>query len=327
MTVKNHDKASGMTTPRLKIGTRASPLALAQANAMRDALTALPIFADYAIELVEFSTKGDRILNQPLAEIGGKGLFTEELTRAIRAGDIDLAVHSLKDLPTADEDGLVIAALPERAATADLLVVNPDLGLRLDGADPLAALPPGALIGTASLRRRAQILRQRPDCEIVSLRGNVGTRLDKMQKQGMAATLLAQAGISRLGLSLSHIVALPNALMLPAAGQGALALQCAATNNDLRSALRLLHHDDTAICVAAERSFLAALEGNCRTPIAASARIVPGGVELHGRILSLDGQEMMERIDTAPRGDAMALGHALAHDIRRQVPHLVAQGN
>ncbi len=314
-----------MTKPQIKIGTRASPLALAQAHATRDALAALPVFADHDIVLVEFSTKGDRILNQPLAEIGGKGLFTEELTRAIRGGDIDLAVHSLKDLPTADEDGLIIAAIPERAASADVLVFNPDLDLAINAADPLATLPSGAVIGTASMRRRAQILRQRPDCEIVSLRGNVGTRLEKMKQQGMAATLLAQAGIDRLGLSLPHLVGLPIPLMVPAAGQGALALQCAVQNETMRSALLHLHNDDTAICVAAERAFLAALDGNCRTPIAASARITANGLELHGRILSLDGQEMVERIASMPSADASSLGQRLASEIRDEAPHLVAQ--
>lgn len=322
---RKHDKSSVMTKPQIKIGTRASPLALAQAQYVRAALIALPVFADHDIALVEFSTKGDRILNQPLAEIGGKGLFTEELTRAIRVGDIDLAVHSLKDLPTADEDGLIIAAIPERAAFEDVLIFNPELDLAINAADPLAALPYGAVIGTASLRRRAQILRQRPDCELVSLRGNVGTRLDKMQQQGMVATLLAQAGIDRLGLSLPHLVALPSVLMVPAAGQGALALQCAEHNLSLRAALQQLHHNDTATCITAERAFLAALDGNCRTPIAARARIVADGVELHGRILSLDGQEMAERIATAPSADALRLGQSLAHEIRREAPHLVAQ--
>lgn len=315
-----------MTKASIKIGTRASPLALAQAHAAKQAIAALDVFADYRVELVEFSTKGDRILNQPLAEIGGKGLFTQELTAALRDGSIDLAVHSLKDLPTADEDGLVIAAVPARATVVDTLVFNPELGLSFTPDDPIAALPQGAIVGTASLRRRAQLLRRRPDLDVVTLRGNVGTRLAKMKEQGLAAIVLAGAGLARLGLELDTMVPVPTVAMVPAAGQGALAFQCVADNDAIRTGLASLHDAETAVCVAAERAFLAALDGNCRTPIAATARVIGTGVELHGRILALDGQDMAERIATALKASAAELGQELAQQIKQEAPHLVMQG-
>ena len=276
-----------MPATHLRLATRASPLALAQSSEIARQLESLD--DGFAVELVTFATQGDRILDQPLAEIGGKGLFTAELDAALYSGEVDLAVHSLKDLPTQDQAGLTIAAIPQRADPRDVLIVRKgvtsgndmassvlDTSAPLD--DLLAGLPHGACVGTASLRRRTQILACRPDLRVETLRGNVGTRLQKLDDGAYDAILLAAAGLMRLGHDPMHLDqraswCLAPSTFLPAAGQGALALQCRTDDQPLRKILAAIHHQDTADCVNAERLFLHALDGSCRTPIGAYAQL------------------------------------------------------
>jgi hydroxymethylbilane synthase len=317
----------------IKIGTRASPLAMAQAEQVRDWLAALPAFSNCTITLVSLSTRGDQILDKPLAELGGKGLFTAELDQGLRSGEIDLAVHSLKDLPTETNDDLVtIAAIPEREDPRDALIYanKPDI---LNASDPLQCLPHGAKIGTASLRRKAQLLALRPDLDVQTLRGNVGTRLHKLKTQGFHATLLACAGLNRLGQADEIHIQLAASLLMPAAGQGALAIECLANRPTLRDALSHIHHPQTALCVAAERSYLNALDGSCRTPIAAMASLQEGAITLSGRVLFEDGSDMAEitlrhELSADPShamDQAKQLGRDAADDIRAKAPKLVEQ--
>ena len=241
------------------------------------------------IALQKIITQGDKRLDKPLAEIGGKGLFTEELEAGLRDGTLDFAVHSLKDLPTEDADGLMLGAILPREDARDVLVPRPGLTVT-----NLADLPHGARLGTASLRRKAQALAARPDLAVAPLRGNVGTRLSKLaltddDADGFDATLLAAAGLNRLGMDLADAVPLAPDAMLPAAGQGALAVQCRAADAALKEALGKLHCAETAACVTAERAFLNRLDGSCRTPIAAHAEIADGRLTLRGRLLAEDG--------------------------------------
>lgn len=301
-----------MSQPRqFVLGTRASPLALWQSRHVAEALGAAQGWPDGRIDIHEIVTRGDKRLDMKLAEIGGKGLFTEELEAGLREGSLDLAVHSLKDLPTAMPEGLVLAAVLPRADARDVLVPHPQLNMR-----SLADLPEGAKIGTASLRRQAQLKARRPDLQIEALRGNINTRLARLQEDGFAATLLAAAGLQRLGLTPHGAVTLSPDDILPAAGQGALAVQCRAEDADMRRLLAHLTCADTLDCVTAERSFLAALDGSCRTPIAALAEISAGELVLRGRLLSDDGTHDEAGAISGPRTKAAELGRRLAAQVR-----------
>ncbi|MGC6476053.1 MAG: hydroxymethylbilane synthase [Parvibaculales bacterium] len=334
----------------IKIGTRKSPLAMAQTAQFVDAFCAALGLPRAHVEIIGLSTRGDEILDQPLAEIGGKGLFTQELEAGLQSGALDMAVHSLKDLPTKMPEGLALGCVPRREDPRDVLVmIDPpaqahellqETGMLVD----FELLPEGAVIGSASLRRTAQILNQRPDLETQSLRGNVATRIKKLSsKDGPQATLLAQAGLNRLqkssaqpaikqGAGVGFFPLAPHA-MLPAAGQGALGIQCRADDAALLD--KLLHVDClfTRCCVTAERTYLGALEGSCRTPIAAFAQIQNDALVLMTRLLSDDGAEIYEHQETyaidmsASRGDVLALaeelGLAAAHQARQDRPDLL----
>ncbi len=304
---------------QITIGTRASPLALVQTQKVRDALMAAHGWSAETIKAHEIITRGDAILDKPLADIGGKGLFTQELDDGLRQATLDLAVHSLKDMPTEDEPGLVIAAILPREDARDVLV--PRAGLTLKNG--LADLPQGAKIGTASLRRKAQILHARPDMTIPSLRGSVGTRLRKIADEGLDGTILALAGLKRLGLSPEGAIPLAPNVMVPAAGQGALAVQCREDDEEMRQWLKALHCDATAACVTAERRFLNQLDGSCRTPIAAHAEIIGDELVLTGRLLSDAGDECAEGQMRGPIAAAASLGAELAAQLKAEKPHLV----
>jgi hydroxymethylbilane synthase len=313
-------------TRHITIGTRASPLALAQTEQIVAALQSAGRLPADAITVKKISTKGDEILDRTLAEIGGKGLFTDELNAGLRDGSIDLAVHSLKDLPTPETPGLLTAAMPPREDARDILIMaSPDGPTHAT----LADLPNGARVGTASLRRKAQILQARPDLDIVPLRGNIGTRLGKLSPDGVAATMLAMAGLNRMGYAGPDWQALAPNIMLPAAGQGALAVQCRADDADLIARLAALDDAGTRACVTAERSFLAGLDGSCRTPIAALAIRDNENAQtafLHGRLLAEDGTECVEdtcRFDLTDIDAAYAAGAQLADNLRARAPHLV----
>jgi hydroxymethylbilane synthase len=295
---------------RLRIGSRGSPLALVQAEEVKRRLLAAGLGLEAArVEIVAIRTTGDRVRDRPLAEIGGKGLFTKEIEEALRAGAIDLAVHSMKDVPTQLPDGLGIVATPPRADPRDALLAP--------AARTLAELPRGAVVGTSSLRRRAQLLRRRPDLRIVEFRGNVGTRMRKLAQGVAEATLLAAAGLARLGDPSVRAAPLEPETLLPALAQGALGIE--ARLDDARAAGLLAAIDDaeTACCIAVERAFLAALDGSCRTPIAGLARLdAGGGLVFTGEILSPDGCQAFTARRQGGRADAARLGREAAEELR-----------
>jgi hydroxymethylbilane synthase len=293
------------TTPDLvRIGTRSSALALAQAHQVARALEARGV----RTELVEYTTIGDRILDRPLSAIGEKGLFTAELEADLRAHRTDCAVHSLKDLPTADPEGLTVVALLEREDPRDALVVRPGVTAR-----SLAELPAGARVGTSSLRRRAQLLAMRPDLSVHELRGNVGTRLRKIDEGQVDAALLAAAGLRRLGLG-ERIVALLDAPeWLGAPGQGAIAVQARADDAPMRELLASLDHAPTRAAITAERALLATLEGGCQVPIGAATVAGAGGtLVLHGCVADLGGARVVRDEIAVDAGDPASSGAALA---------------
>lgn len=287
---------------RIALGTRGSPLARAQAELARRALLAAR--PGTAIDVVIVRTSGDRLRDRPLADIGGKGLFTRELDAALRDGRVDIAVHSLKDVPSRPPDDIALAFPLKRADPRDAWIARDS-----DGPDTLAR---SALVGTSSPRRAAQLLRRRPDLRVVPLRGNVGRRLDKVDSGVVDATLLAVAGLQRLGRAGAARAALEPDVMLPAAGQGTIAVAFRRRDARARELLAPLEHAPTAAAAAAERAMLARLDGSCRAPIAGLARAAPGGaIALTGLIARLDGSEAIALSDRAPAGDAAALGDAL----------------
>lgn len=291
---------------QLIIGTRGSPLALVQAGLVRHALSrAVPELATPgAIDIVIVRTTGDRIQDRPLAEIGGKGLFTREIDEAQLSGAIDLAVHSMKDVPTHLPDGIAIPAVLPRADPRDVLIAK---------AGSIAALPPNAIVGTSSLRRRSQLLAARPDVRIVELRGNVQTRLGKVESGELDATILAAAGLVRLGLETGTPIAYDE--MLPSPAQGAIGIACRSDDSRMRDLLALISDDATMAAVIAERALLRVLDGSCRTPIAALA--LPDGDELAlaGLVASLDGSDIRRARGRGTAGSPEALGERVGHDL------------
>jgi hydroxymethylbilane synthase len=280
-------------------------MALYQAGLVRDRLLAAHpgLAAEGGVELVVIRTTGDRVQHRPLAEIGGKSLFTKEIEEALLDRRIDLAVHSLKDLETRLPDGLDIACVLPRDDPRDAFLSRSGV--------TLAVLPQGAVVGTGSLRRRAQLLRQRPDLRIVPLRGNAGTRLDKLAAGEVDATLLALCGLERIGAAERIAEVLPPSVMLPAVGQGALAIECRAADTAMRERLLPLHDPPSADCVTAERAMLAALGGSCRTPVAALATIASGVLTIDGLLIAPDGSaERRVRLAGVP-GEAAAIGGEL----------------
>lgn len=294
----------------LRLGTRGSPLALAQARLVRAALAeAEPSLAsEDAVEIVAVRTTGDAVQDRPLAEIGGKGLFTKEIEEGLLAGTLDLAVHSMKDVPTRLPEGLVIAAVLPRADPRDALIAR--------SARRVAELPRGTVVGTASLRRAAQLLAARPDLEVVPLRGNVQTRLRKLGAGEVGATFLAMAGLVRLGLAHVATAALEPEEMLPAPAQGAVGIECRADRAPILELLARVDHRETMRRIAAERAFLAALDGSCRTPIAALAELAGDHLRLRGLVASPDGRAV-ERVEAAgPGAEAERIGREAGEELR-----------
>ena len=292
----------------LKIATRQSPLALWQAEHIRARLEAL--HADLKVELVTFVTQGDKILDTPLAKIGGKGLFVKELEAALLDGRADLAVHSMKDVPMALPEGLSLAVICEREDPLDAFVSN--------SYNSFDELPQGAKVGTSSLRRKTQILKQRPDLNIIDLRGNVGTRLSKLDSGLYDAIILASAGLKRLGLAERIRHTLQPEISLPAVGQGALGLECRATDQGVLDLILPLLHAETDVCVRAERAFNAYLEGGCQVPIAGYATLNQGQIHIEGRVGSVDGVTLLKvQLSGAPE-QAEQLGVSLAQKLLEQ---------
>jgi hydroxymethylbilane synthase len=298
-------------TKHLKIGTRGSPLALAQAAITRDLLIRSGLVAEDAIEIVIIKTSGDRIQDRSLADIGGKGLFTKEIEEALEDGRIDMAVHSLKDLPAWMPDGLGLAAVLTRADPRDALLSSV--------ATSIDSLPRGATIGTSSPRRKALLLNRRPDLTIVDFRGNVGTRLNKLAAGDVDGTMLAVAGMARLGLTVDHHPIDP-AEMLPAACQGAIGLEIRLADDWAQELCAAIGDEASAITVAAERAFLAALDGSCRTPIAALAVIDGDRVRLEGLVARPDGTAVIRVHEDVPLADAARMGDEAGHRVKADMP-------
>jgi len=288
----------------IRIATRRSPLAKWQANHVADLLRAKE--PGLEVRLHELVTKGDRILEVPLAEVGGKGLFVKEIEDALLAGDAEIAVHSMKDLPAELAPGLAIGAVPEREDPRDALC-SPRY-------KTLAALPKGAKVGTASLRRSAQLKAIRPDLQIEMVRGNVETRLRKAS-EGLDAVVLAYAGLRRLGLDAHATYVFPAEEMLPAVAQGALALEARADDAATMKRLAALEHPETRVRVEAERGFLGRLEGGCQVPIAGHAVVEGGRVRMRALVASLDGRQVIRGERSAPLAEARAMGVALAEEL------------
>lgn len=288
--------------PLLTIGTRGSALALAQASETRARLVAAHGCEPDDIAVKVFSTKGDEILSQSLAELGGKGLFTQEIEAALSSGDVDIAVHSSKDMPTELSDGLVLEVFLPREDPRDVF-------LSRDGAT-LETLPPGSVVGTASLRRAALVKRLRPDLETTVFRGNVQTRLKKLADGEVDATLLALAGLLRLGMTPDHMTILDPVAFPPALAQGAIGIECRTDDTRVLDLLSPIHDRDTGDAVACERAFLGALDGSCKTPIAGHARLERDQLHLSGIVLSEDGSVHHEIADIGARKDAVAFGAA-----------------
>ena len=286
---------------RLRLGTRGSALARAQAAGIARALESR--HPGLAVEMVLIRTTGDRLQQGPLAPAGGKGLFVKELEEGLLAGSIDFAVHSLKDVPAVVPEGLAIAAIPERADPRDVLVSH---------AENLAALPAGACVGTASVRRRAQLLAHRRDLDVVVLRGNVDTRLRRWREGELTAIVLAAAGLARLGIDEPAARPLPPGILLPAVGQGALALECRSDDAATRALLAAIEHEASARAVAAERAFLLAIGGDCNTPIAAHATVLDARLVLRAKVSDLDGIQCLDDTVEGATTDAEDLGRQLA---------------
>jgi len=294
------------STTVLRIGTRGSPLALTQARLVRDGLAAAHGFAPERIALEIIKTTGDMIRDRPLAEVGGKGLFTKEIEATLQAGAIDLAVHSAKDMPTVLPDGLAIAAVLPREDARDVFISR--------RSDSLQNLPKGATVGTASLRRQALVKRLRPDLAVVPMRGNVETRLRKLDE--IDATLLALAGLKRLGLEAAATAVLSVDEFLPAVGQGIIAIETRDGDRRTRALLDAVNHADSAVALAGERAFLAVLDGSCRTPIAGHATIAAGQLHFRGLIAKPDGSASFACERRGAAADAVRLGADAGRELK-----------
>lgn len=324
MTDQSHDTlhpSQSATAQRLKIGTRGSPLALAQAYAVRDALVAAhPSLTENTVEIEIFTTKGDRILDRALGEVGGKGLFTQEIEEALLEGRIDLAVHSMKDMPTVLPDGLTIGAVLPREAPGDVLLSRHPGGL--------AGLPTGAVVGTASLRRQAQIQAARPDVSVITFRGNVNTRLKKLEAGEVDATLLAAAGLNRLGFALnglaSSVEPLSHDVCLPATAQGVVGIECRAADEKTMATLSAIHDADAFTVMQAERAALAQLDGSCRTPIGAHAVLAGDRLSLTVEVLTVDGADRVRQSAEGTATAAADLGSRLGSQVKAAGAHILA---
>jgi hydroxymethylbilane synthase len=296
----------------LRIGTRGSPLALAQAHETRDRLAASFDLEQEAFEIVVIKTTGDRVLDRPLKEIGGKGLFTREIEEDLASGAIDIAVHSMKDMPTVQPEGLILDTYLPREDERDAFVT-------LEGR-AFSDLVEGAVVGTSSLRRRAQLLWRRPDLSVVEFRGNVQTRMKKLSDGVAEATFLAMAGLNRLNLEEVRRTPLSPEEMLPAVAQGAIGIERRTDDSRTAEMLAAIHDAATGTRLAAERAYLAALDGSCETPIAGLTEIDGGTIRLRGEILRPDGSDCLADADTAPTDDAAEMGRAVGARLLARAP-------
>ena len=315
----------------LRIGTRHSPLALAQTRQFADEFLRRLDWSYDRLEIIPIVTQGDKILEQPLIDIGGKGLFTSELEAQLKEGHLDLAVHSLKDLPVELPHYLRLGAIPERQDARDALLIKTvyEENMYALSKNHLNILSKNAPIGTASLRRQAQLLTYRPDLKIETIRGNVETRIEKLEKGSLQGIILSVAGLIRLGLEKRIHSIMPPDIMLPAAGQGALAIQIRVDDAELYHWLQIIHCEQTAYCVTAERAFLAELGGSCHMPIAAYATISNEKISLKTSLYSLEDQEHGASYISGHvcdyRNNIEDIGCQAAEQIRVSYPELVSQ--
>ncbi|MBW1669940.1 MAG: hydroxymethylbilane synthase [Deltaproteobacteria bacterium] len=293
------------TGKKLRLGTRKSALALAQSRWVKEKIETH--WPEVNVDIVKFTTKGDKILDVPLAQVGGKGLFVKEIEDALLKKEADIAVHSLKDVPAELPEGLEVSIFPDREDPKDALISRD--GLRLE------ELPEGARIGTSSLRRIAQLKNARPDFEVVSLRGNIDTRLRKLDEGQYDAILLAAAGLRRLGLEQRIIQLLEPEVMLPAVGQGALGIEFRSMDTEVKRILDSIHHEETSICVRAERAFLLKLEGGCQVPIGAFAQLKEEILELEGMVGDEAGTNIIRMKKQGTADQPETLGTILGEEI------------
>jgi hydroxymethylbilane synthase len=294
----------------LKLGTRGSPLALAQARKVASAIETAQRWPDGYVELVAITTTGDQVQDRPLAEVGGKGLWTKELDKALLAGELQFCVHSMKDVESVRPKGIHIAAVRPRGDVRD----------RLIGAESIDALKRGAVVGTSSPRRRAQLLRLRPDLKIVPIRGNIETRLAKVASGEVDATLLASAGLKRL--CISEGVSIPAEILLPAPGQAVIGMECRTNDTETQGVLTTVNNDITYACVMAERAFTRALGASCASPVAAFAVLEDGDLRMRAQIFSEDGAEMIEQRAQFDCGDD-GTPEALAREMLGRAPEAI----
>mgnify|MGYP001284443868 FL=1 len=294
----------------LRIGTRGSPLALAQAYETRKRLTEALDVTEDSFEIVVISTSGDRILDRPLKEVGGKGLFTKEIEQEMLDGKIDIAVHSMKDMPVEQPDGLMLGCYLPREDVRDAFVSS--------HFNNVSDLPSGSKVGTSSLRRKAQLKFFRPDLEVVEFRGNVQTRLKKLSDGVASCTFLAMAGLNRLGLADVAQSAINPSEMLPAIAQGAIGIEWREADKKIADILKKIHHEETAQQLNAERAFLAELDGSCQTPIAGLATIEGSSLKLTGQVLRTDGSDSISETASSNIEDGPELGRELAQKILAQ---------
>ena len=299
-----------MQSTIIRIGTRGSPLALAQADEVARRLAQAHRDAGVIVEIVAIRTTGDRLKETPLTEAGGKGLFTKEIEEALLAREVDIAVHSAKDMPTVLPPGLSLAGCLEREDARDVFIGR--------SAGSIEDLPRGAVLGTSSLRRRALALRQRPDLRVVEFRGNVGTRLEKLANGLADGTLLAMAGLKRLHMQDRGTSILDPHTFVPAIGQGAIAIEVRASDTATAEWITPILHADTGGAVDAERAFLATLDGSCRTPIGGHARIANGGLSFHGIIITPDGRIAHEAKREGSASDAVRIGLDAGEELARR---------
>ncbi len=295
-----------MAKRQLRIGTRASQLALWQANWVKGELEKR--YPDLEVSLVKIKTTGDKILDVPLAQVGGKGLFTKEIEEAMLAGEIEVAVHSMKDVPTYFPAGLGLRCITEREDPRDIVILRP-------GVSSWQELPIGGRVGTSSLRRKAMLLHSRPDLQMVDIRGNVETRIRKLTEENLDAVVLAAAGMHRLGFTGQISEYLPVDVSLPAIGQGALGLESRLDDTQTNALIDFFNHPSTAYAVTAERALLARLEGGCQVPIAAFGTVAGEQLTLTGLVASIDGLQMLKKTVSGPVSEAARLGVSLADDL------------
>jgi hydroxymethylbilane synthase len=302
----------------LRAGTRGSPLALIQTRTFLGLLAAIP--GEEAGQEVIIATTGDAVQDRPLADIGGKGLFAKEIHEALLDGRVDCAVHSLKDLETELPTGIELGCVLQREDARDALILGDTCG-PADPSDPLGALPPSAVVGTSSVRRQAQLLHARPDLRVVSLRGNVQTRLRKLREGECQASMLALAGLRRLGMALPEAVVLDPASIVPSAAQGIVGITIRTDDSALRQRLTAIEDTASRAVATAERAMLAMLDGSCRTPIGAHARLsADGTLTLTGMVARADGSFLLKRTLAGASGDAARIGATLGDSLRADSP-------